>query len=362
MKKLNPAPIGIDLGSYKSKIAVAKRGGVQIITNDANFRETPCVVGFGPAERNVGEAGLIKMKSNFRDTIVAPQRFVGLGVNYPHLRAETRHCPAKNDISSGKLQFQVNYQGQKESLYPEQALAAYFNKLRSIMEHNQFESKEAVIAVPTYLTQVERKGILTAAKIAELHVTRLINESTAVALDYGIFRKADLDPKNPRNVLFLDFGHTQFGAFCCSFTKEEMNTLTQHYDRNLGCRDLDQAMFEFYRAHFEKTSGGCDLAENRKAIVKLMENIERQRKILSGNTEFEMNIEYLMEENDLHYTMTRDQFNSISQPVFTKLREILLRVRDEIKQKGIELHSVELIGGGTRIPQFLKNVKEVFGY
>ena len=133
MKKLHPAPIGIDLGSYKSKIAVAKRGGVQIITNEANFRETPCVVGFGPAERNVGESGAIKMKSNFRDTIVAPQRYVGLSVDYPHLRAETKHTPCKNDVGSGRLQFQVNYQGQKESLFAEQALAAYFNKLKFIM-------------------------------------------------------------------------------------------------------------------------------------------------------------------------------------------------------------------------------------
>lgn len=103
---------------------------------------------------------------------------------------------------------------------PEQALAAYFNKLKSIMQHNDFESKEAVIAVPSYLTQAERKGILNAAKIAELHITRMINESTAIALDYGIFRKSDLDAKNQRNVLFLDFGHSKFSIFCCSFTKE----------------------------------------------------------------------------------------------------------------------------------------------
>lgn len=113
MKQLQPAPIGIDLGSYKSKIAVAKRGGVQIITNDANFRETPCVVGFGAKQRNIGEAGFIKMKSNFRDTIVAPQRFVGLPTDYQHLRSETKHCPCKYDISTGKMQFTVDYQGQK---------------------------------------------------------------------------------------------------------------------------------------------------------------------------------------------------------------------------------------------------------
>ena len=85
---------------------------------------------------------------------------------------------------------------------------------------NGFEDKEAVVAVPPYLTQSERKAYLNAAKIAELNVTRLINDSTAIALDYGMFRKSDLDAQNARNVLFIDFGHSKFSIFCCSFTKE----------------------------------------------------------------------------------------------------------------------------------------------
>ena len=159
------------------------------------------------------------MKSHFRDTVVAPQRFVGLNSDYPLLRAETKYSPARSNISEGRIKFDVNYQGQKESLVPEQLLATYLNKLKQIIAINGFENKEAVIAIPPYLTQQERKGILTAAKIAEINVTRLINESTAVALDYGIFRKADLDPKNARNVLFIDFGHSKLSVFCCSFTK-----------------------------------------------------------------------------------------------------------------------------------------------
>lgn len=95
-QQLNAAPIGIDLGSYTSKIAVAKRGGVEVITNEANFRETPCVVGYGPAERHIGESGNIKMKSNFRDTITFPMRFLGLRPDYPFLRAEQKFCPAKS--------------------------------------------------------------------------------------------------------------------------------------------------------------------------------------------------------------------------------------------------------------------------
>lgn len=85
--QLAPAPVGIDIGTYKSKIAVAKRGGVEVITNEANFRETPCIVGYGKEERQIGESGNIKMKSNFKDTIVSPMRFLGLEANYPLLKS-----------------------------------------------------------------------------------------------------------------------------------------------------------------------------------------------------------------------------------------------------------------------------------
>ena len=183
-----------------------------------------------------------------------------------------------------------------------------------------------------------------------------------MALDYGMFRKADLgDATNQRNVLFLDFGHSKFSLFACSFTKEEMNVLEQEYCRHIGCRDIDYHLYEFYRSIFEKTSGGSDLSENRKAIVKLMEQIERQRKILSGNIEHDLNIEYLMDECDLQYTMRREEFEKISQPIFHSIAEVLSKFRDNLKAKNISLHSIELIGGGTRIPAFVNIVKQVFG-
>jgi heat shock protein 4 len=82
-----------------------------------------------------------------------------------------------------------------------------------------------VLAVPTYFTQQERKAVFDAAKIAELNITRLINESTAVGLDYGMFRKNELDATNARNVLFVDFGHSKLSVFLSSFTNAEMNVL-----------------------------------------------------------------------------------------------------------------------------------------
>ena len=139
-----------------------------------------------------------------------------------------------------------------------------------------------------------------------------------------------------------------------------MNVLEQEYCRNLGCRDIDYHLFGFYRQVFEKSSGGLDLMESKKAYVKLMESIERQRKILSGNLEHDLNIEYLMEENDLNYTMTRDQFEKVCEPIFNDIKRVLTKVKDELKAKKIELHSIEMVGGGSRIPIFIQSVKEVF--
>lgn len=165
------------------------------------------------------------MKSNFKDTVTYPLRFLGLTPQYPFLRSEQKFCPAKCTTQDNKIAFQVKYQGHPESLYPEQVYAAYLNKLKQIIEKNNFDNKSAVIAVPTYFTQQERKAMLNAAKIAELNVVRLVNESTAIALDYGIFRKNDLDATNARNVLFIDFGHSKLSTFLCSFTNSEMNVL-----------------------------------------------------------------------------------------------------------------------------------------
>ena len=114
-------------------------------------------------------------------------------------------------------------------------------------------------------------------------MTRLLNESTAVCLDYGIFRRNDLDAKNARNVLFLDFGHSKLSLFAASFTKDKATMLAQRHERHLGCRDIDYLLLQHYQKVFEKSSGGMDIFENRKSIVKLTEVIERQRKILSAN-------------------------------------------------------------------------------
>jgi heat shock protein 4 len=117
---------------------------------------------------------------------------------------------------------------------------------------------------------------------------------------------------------------------------------------------------EFYRQYFIKTSGGVDLFENKKAVIKVMENIEKQRKILSANSEQSLNMEYLIEDHDLLYTMKREEFEKLAEPVLSRLFVALQKHKIDLEGANIKLNSIELVGGGTRIPAFIRLIQSLF--
>lgn len=105
--------------------------------------------------------------------------------------------------------------------------AAFIGKLRHIIRINNLSDKEAVISVPNYYTEQEKKALIDACKIAEFHPTRLVSEAHAIATTYGIFRKSEFkDDKEPRNVVFVDIGHSKFSAFLASFTKDKATIIS----------------------------------------------------------------------------------------------------------------------------------------
>lgn len=146
--------------------------------------------------------------------------------------------------------------------------------------------------------------MLDAAGIANQKVIRLLNDSTAIALDHYMSHREELT-EEPKNILLVDFGHSKLSLTVVSFCKGKIKVLTQHHERNVGCRDIDILLLEFYRQHMLRTEG-VDLYQNQKAVVKLMENIEKQRKVLSANSDHSLNMEYLVDDHDLTYTMKRE--------------------------------------------------------
>lgn len=341
--------IGIDLGSLVSVIAVVQKGGVEIICNESSYRETSNTVGYGAAERLLGEMAKAKMKSNFKNTIGFFSRFLNLDMSSPELPYERKHVFCK--IVPGhdnKVAFQVDYQGEQIVVTPEQALGAHFNKLAGILKFNNIDGREFVVTYPNYFSQVEKEGLLTAARVAGVKLTRLVSETECNVKSYGIYRKSDIKDTK-RVVMFVDFGHSKTSVYFAEFTKDKAAVLYENHNRHLGARDIDLFVYDLYQKHFEKETGHL-VDENPKARMRLMEAIERQRKILSANEDAGCNIEYLVEEDDFNYNLTRDTFEKLAAPVFERFKGFLDHCVAESKINMKELHSVEVLGGATRIP------------
>ncbi|CAD8139164.1 unnamed protein product [Paramecium pentaurelia] len=357
------ASIGIDFGSQRSVIAAALRGGVKILDNEGAHRETQNVIGFTAEERFIGEQGALQQKSNFKNSIGFFNRFLGIQGKQAFRAEEQKWLTVPTSIhESGKTLFEVTYLGQKANFTPEQVTGTMLNKLKNIIQLNDIniQSSNVCISVPAYYTESERKALIDACKIADIPLERLLNETTAIAINYGLFRKTDLDPEKPRNVAFVDLGHSKFSAFVGSFYKEKAQVLAQVCERNLGARDIDWALFEKFATQFEKQTNGLSVRKNAKGRLRLLEAIEKARKVLSANSEAQIHVEYLVEDEDFNTLIKRDEFEQLAQPVLLQIQTQLELLYNQVQNLKLQLHSVEIVGGATRIPAVQRLIEKIF--
>ncbi|CAK94865.1 unnamed protein product (macronuclear) [Paramecium tetraurelia] len=357
------ASIGIDFGSQRSVIAAALRGGVKILDNEGAHRETQNVIGFTAEERFIGEQGALQQKSNFKNSIGFFNRFLGIQGKQAFLAEEMKWLTVPTSIhESGKTLFEVTYLGQKANFTPEQLTGTMLNKLKHIIQLNDINisSSNVCISVPAYYTESERKALIDACKIADIPLERLLNETTAIAINYGLFRKTELDPKTPRNVAFVDLGHSKFSAFVGSFYKEKAQVLAQVCERNLGARDIDWVLFEKFATQFEIKTSGLSVRKNAKGRLRLLEAIEKARKVLSANSEAQINVEYLVEDEDFNTLIKRDEFEQLAQPVLLQIQAQLELLYNQVQNLKLQLHSVEIVGGATRIPAVQRLIEKIF--
>lgn len=205
------------------------------------------------------------------------------------------------------------------------------------------------MSIPNCASNSERQAYLDAASIAGINCIRLINEGTATALTYGFFRKADLDEKEERLVAFVDFGHSKLSVTFATFVKSKMKILGTHTNRNLGARAIDYQLFQLLGGEFAKKYG-CDPRENIRCRLRLLDSIEKVRKLLTSNKEADVSCEALMEDEDLHRHLKREELEELIEPFIKDFRKVL---DESITACGIDkakLHSVELVGEATRIP------------
>ncbi|XP_026331704.1 97 kDa heat shock protein-like isoform X2 [Hyposmocoma kahamanoa] len=226
----------------------------------------------------------------------------------------------------------------------------------------QTQVKDCVISVPSYFTNAERNALLDAAAIAGLNVLRLMNETTATALAYGIY-KQDLPAaeEKPRNVIFVDFGHGSLQVAACAFNKGKLRVLATATDAHCGGRDIDSALAEYFSQDFV-TRYKLDPRKNQRAYLRLLQEVEKLKKQMSANsTRLPLNIECFMEERDVSGDMQRSQMEHICADTFNRVERTLRAILHNAKLRPEDIHSVEIVGGSTRIPAVKGLIEQVFG-
>ncbi|TDL25944.1 heat shock protein 70 [Rickenella mellea] len=355
------AVVGIDFGALASKIGVARKRGIDIITNEVSNRATPSLISFGPRQRSIGEAAKTQEVSNFRNTIGSLKRLIGRTLSDPEIQdVEKKFINTTLVDVQGTVGVSVNYLGEPHTFSATQLVAMYLTKLRDIAA---VELKSAVtdvvVAVPGWFTDVQRRAMLDAAQIAGLNPLRLINDTTAVALGYGI-TKSDLpEPENPRHVVFVDVGHSNLSVAVVAFAKGQLTVKATAYDRNLGGRDIDFALVRHFATEF-KTKYKIDVLSNPKAIFRLAAGCEKLKKVLSANAEAPLNVESIMNDVDASSKLSRDQFEALVADVLDRITAPVQRAVAESGLTPDQIFAIELVGGSTRIPAVRQRIQAAF--
>ncbi|KAK7040794.1 adenyl-nucleotide exchange factor sse1 [Paramarasmius palmivorus] len=342
-------------------IGVARHRGIDIITNEVSNRSTPSLVGFGPKQRAIGEAAKTQETSNFKNTIGSLKRLVGRTLNDPDVQdIEKKFINASLVDVQGTVGVEVTFLGEKQRFSATQLVGMYLGKLRDIAANElKVGVSDVVIAVPGWFTDIQRRAMLDAAAIAGLNVLRLINETTAAALGYGI-TKSDLpDSDNPRNVVFVDVGHSSMSVAVVAFAKGQLTVKSTAYDRNLGGRDIDFALVKHFAEEF-KTKYKIDVLSNPKAKFRLAAGCEKLKKVLSANAEAPLNVESIMNDIDASSKLTREELESL---IADELSRINAPLEQALADSGIsidEIDAIELIGGTTRVPSVKARIQAAF--
>jgi heat shock protein 4 len=198
----------------------------------------------------------------------------------------------------------------------------YLTKLKKYFEKAEIMTKDVVLSIPSYCSNVERQSLLDAAEIAGLKCLRVINESTAIALNYGFFRKKMLDAKEARVVAFVDLGHSKTTVTIASFVQGKTKIICHKSDRNLGARDFDWEIMQVIGGKFAEKFGN-DPRKNARCVIRMLEAIEKARKIISSGPDSNINVDYLLDEEDLVHNLKREEFEEICDPILGRYFALL---------------------------------------
>ncbi len=349
--------LGIDLGTTNSAIAIIEAGEPTIIENSEGNRTTPSIVAISKTkDRLVGQIAKRQAVTNPTNTIYGIKRF--MGHTYEEEAVQKDKAIVPYEVKKGSDGGAVVVMDGKE-YRPEEVSAMILSKLKADAEAKLGEKiTEAVITVPAYFNDMQRKATQDAGKIAGLEVRRIINEPTAAALAYGFNKKKD------EKIVVYDFGGGTFDVTVLEVGDDVVEVQSTDGDAHMGGRDIDQEIVRFLIDEFKK-SNGVDLSKDKLALQRLDEAAEKAKHDLSSTNESNINIPFISQGSDgplhLDIRLSRAKLDELAHEYIDRSIEITKRALTASGLKKEDIDEIILVGGQTRMPAIQKAVKDLFG-
>ena len=349
--------IGIDLGTTNSAVAVIEGGAPKIIENIEGNRTTPSVVATAKnGDRVIGLLAKRQAVTNPENTIAEIKRFMGHRFDDPEVQKDKTTAPFKIEAGEGGG---VKVKMMDKFYRPEEISAMILQKIKSDVEAKLGEKvTEAVITVPAYFNDAQRKATKDAGAIAGLDVKRIINEPTAAALAYGF------DKKKNEKIVVYDFGGGTFDVSVLEIGDDVIEVKSTDGDSHMGGGDIDRKIIRWIAEEYKKEAG-IDVTKDPLAHQRLREAAEKAKHELSTTMEAEINIPFITSDatgpKHLLMKMSRATLESLTKELIDRSIEITKRALAASPFKMNEINEIIMVGGQTRMPAIVAAVKNLFG-
>uniref|UniRef100_A0A8V5HE94 Hypoxia up-regulated protein 1 n=1 Tax=Melopsittacus undulatus TaxID=13146 RepID=A0A8V5HE94_MELUD len=355
------AVMSVDVGSESMKIAIVKPGvPMEIVLNKESRRKTPVAVALKENERLFGDSALGMSIRTPRVAFRYFQDLLGKRMDNPHVALYQSRFPEHELVKDEKRQTVIFKLSQTIQYSPEEILGMVLNYSRGLAEEFAEQPiKDAVITVPAYFNQAERRAVLHAARMADLKVLQLINDNTAVALNYGVFRRKDINA-TAQNIMFYDMGA---GSTVCTIvtyqtvktkdsgTQPQLQIQGIGFDRTLGGLEMELRLRDYLAKLFNDQHLSKDVRKNPRAMAKLLKEANRLKTVLSANVDHMAQIEGLLDDIDFKAKVSRQEFEDLCSDLFQRVAGPVQQALSSAEMTLDGIDQVILVGGATRVPK-----------
>lgn len=348
--------LGIDLGTTNSCMAIIEGGQPKVLENAEGNRTTPSVIAMSKkGERLVGQTAKRQAVTNPENTLYSVKRLIGRKFEDAEVQQALKTLPYTIVKSSNNVKVTMN----GADYTPQEISAMVLAKLKADAEAKLGETiTDAVITVPAYFDDAQRKATKEAGEIAGLNVRRIINEPTAAALAYGFEKKKD------EKIAVYDLGGGTFDISILEVSSDTVEVKSTNGDTHLGGDDFDQVVIEWILSEFKKQEG-IDISKDTLALQRVKESAEKAKIELSTAHETEINQPFITNGEDgpkhLVMTLTRSKLEELVGGLVEKTFGPVRKAMEDARMKVGDINEVVLVGGQTRMPLVQKKVEEFFG-